>query len=114
MSIPPGQLWRQAISSFEQDYPGIPIELAGANSRDVWPRVFQERQGGVYNWDLRVGGPDPDSYEAYRQGVFDPIRPLLTLPEVTDDSKWLGGVDGLFVDAEDRWFPGFISRGRAP
>jgi iron(III) transport system substrate-binding protein len=109
VSIPPGQLWRQAISTFEQDYPGISLELSGANSRDFWPRVFQERQGGVYNWDLRVGGPDPDSYEAYRQGVFDPIRPLLVLPEVTDDSKWLGGLDGLFVDAEDRWFPGFIA-----
>jgi iron(III) transport system substrate-binding protein len=109
LSIPPGQLWRQAISTFEQDYPGISLELTGANSRDFWPRVFQERQGGVYNWDLRVGGPDPDSYEAYRQGVFDPIRPLLLLPEVVDDSKWLGGLDGLFVDAEDRWFPGFIA-----
>ena len=109
VSIPPGQFWRQAISTFEQDYPGIAIELAGANSRDFWPRVFQERQGGIYNWDLRVGGPDPDSYEAYRQGVFDPIRPLLLLPQVTDDSKWLGGLDGLLVDAEDRWFPGFIT-----
>jgi iron(III) transport system substrate-binding protein len=109
VSIPPGQLWRQALSTFEQDYPGIQIELAGANSRDFWPRVLQERQGGVYNWDLRVGGPDPDSYQAYRQGVFDPIRPLLVLPEVTDESKWLGGLDGLFVDAEDRWFPGFIA-----
>jgi iron(III) transport system substrate-binding protein len=109
VSIPPGQFWRQAISTFEQDYPGMSLELAGANSRDFWPRVFQERQGGIYNWDLRVGGPDPDSYEAYRQGVFDPIRPLLLLPQVTDDSKWLGGLDGLFVDAEDRWFPGFIA-----
>jgi ABC-type Fe3+ transport system substrate-binding protein len=109
VSIPPGQLWRQALGTFEQDYPGIQVELQGGNSRDFWPRVFQERQGGVYNWDLRVGGPDPDSYEAYRQGVFDPIRPLLVLPEVTDDGKWLGGLDGLFVDAEDRWFPGFIA-----
>jgi iron(III) transport system substrate-binding protein len=109
VSIPPGQLWRQAIGSFEQDFPGIQIELSGANSRDFWPRVLQERQGDVYNWDLRVGGPDPDSYQGYRQGVFDPIRPLLVLPEVTDDGKWLGGLDGLFVDAEDRWFPGFIA-----
>src|SRR5581483_7672890 len=109
LSIPPGQLWRQVIGTFEQDYPGIILELTGANSRDFWPRVFQEGQGGVYNWDLRVGGPDPDSYEASRQGVFDPIRPLLLLPEVVDDSKWLGGLDGLFVDAEDRWFPGFIA-----
>src|SRR5262245_28193394 len=37
VSIPPGQLWRQALSTFEQDYPGIQIELAGGNSRDFWP-----------------------------------------------------------------------------
>src|SRR5215210_5270814 len=64
VSIPPGQLWRDAIGTFQQDYPGIQLEATGVNSRDFWPRVFQERQGDVYAWDLRVGGPDPDSYEA--------------------------------------------------
>src|SRR5262249_38862116 len=108
-SIPPGDLWRKAIATFEQDYPGIRMELTGVNSRDYWPRVFQERQGGQYLWDLRVGGPDPDSYGALQQGVFDPIRPLLILPDVTDDSKWLGGLDFLFVDLEHRYFPGFVA-----
>jgi iron(III) transport system substrate-binding protein len=71
--------------------------------------VFQERQGDQFLWDLRVGGPDPDSYRAYKEGVFDPIRPLLVLPEVVDDSKWIGGLDGLFVDVEHRYFPGFVA-----
>ena len=53
---------------------------------------------GQYLWDLRVGGPDPQVYQARDEGVLAPIRPLLALPDVTDDSKWLGGLDGLFVD----------------
>src|SRR5687768_7756300 len=109
LSAPPGDLWRRALSTFEQDYPGIRLQLTGVNSRDFWPRVFLERQSGQYLWDLRVGGPDQDSYNAVKDGAFEPVRPLLVHPAVVDDSKWLTGLDGLFVDAERRYFPGFVA-----
>src|SRR5205823_14187945 len=86
ISAPTGQLWREALQSFEQDYPGISLELTGGNSRDFWPRLFQERDAGQYLWDLRVGGPDPEVFDARDSGALDSVRPLLALPEVTDES----------------------------
>jgi iron(III) transport system substrate-binding protein len=107
LSGPPGALWRDALLTFQEDYPAIAIEFNGVNSRDFWPRLVQERQAGQYLWDLRVGGPDPQVYQARDEGMLDPIRPLLVLPEVADDSKWLGGLDGLFVDNNHEYLPGF-------
>jgi iron(III) transport system substrate-binding protein len=102
-------VWRDALLTFEKDYPDIKVDFTGQNSRDFWPRLVQERQAGQYLWDLRVGGPDPQVYQARDEGMLDPIRPLLVLPEVSDDSKWLGGLDGLFVDNAHQYLAGFTA-----
>jgi iron(III) transport system substrate-binding protein len=109
LSGPPGSLWRDALLTFEKDYPEIKVEFTGMNSRDFWPRLVQERQSNQFLWDLRVGGPDPQVYQARDEGMLAPIRPLLALPEVADDSKWLGGLDGLFVDNSHEYLPGFTA-----
>ncbi|HZS02991.1 MAG TPA: extracellular solute-binding protein [Chloroflexota bacterium] len=109
ISAPTGQLWREALQTFEQDYPGISLEMTGGNSRDFWPRLFQERDAGQYLWDLRVGGPDPEVFDARDRGALDPVRPLLVLPEVTDESKWFGGFDGMYADKEKQYLPAFVA-----
>ncbi len=109
VSGPTRELWRKVLTSFEQDYPGIQVEYVGANSRDFWPRIFRERELGQYLWDLRVGGPDPEVYEAKDRGALDPVRPLLWLPEVVDAGKWLGGIDGMFFDKDKKYVLGFVS-----
>jgi len=43
------------------------------------------------------------SMEAKRDGLLAPVRPLL-LPEIADDSKWIGGIDGIFNDREKKIF----------
>ena len=109
LSGPPGEGWRRVLVSFEQDFPGIRVQYTGLNSRDFWPRLQRERELGQYLWDLRVGGPDPQVYEARDRGVLDPVRPLLLLPEVADESKWAGGFKGLFNDKEQKYVPGFLA-----
>jgi ABC-type Fe3+ transport system substrate-binding protein len=109
LSAPTGQLWRESLLTFEQDYPGISLELTGGNSRDFWPRLFQERDAGQFLWDLRVGGPDPEVFDARDRGALDPVRPLLLLPEIADESKWFGGFDGLFADKDKRYMASFVA-----
>lgn len=109
VSGPTRELWRTELTAFEQTYPEIQVEYVGANSRDFWPRVFRERELGQYLWDLRVGGPDPQVYEAKDRGVLDPIRSVLLLPEVLDETKWFGGMDRLFFDREKQSVLGFVS-----
>ena len=109
LSGPPGESWRRVLMTFEQDFPEIVVEYTGANSRDFWPRMFRERELGQYLWDLRVGGPDPQVYEARDNGMLDPVRPLLLLPEVTEDNRWFGGFNSLFVDKEQKYIAGFLA-----
>lgn len=114
ISAPASPLWRQALTSFEQDYPGIQVEYNEADSRDYWPKLAEERQAGQYLWDVRIGGPDPQVYAAMKNGTLDPVRPLFFLPEVTDASKWRGGFDGLFADDAKQYLPGFLASTSPP
>ena len=107
VSGPSGSAWRDALMMFQEAYPDIKIKITPSASRDFWPRVVLEREVKKYLWDLRVGGPDVQTYGLKDKGVFAPVRELLVLPEVVDASKWHGGMDGLFLDKEKRYFLGF-------
>src|SRR5229473_2195994 len=49
-------------------------------------------------WDAWIGGPDVDVYQLANDGVFDPFKPEIVLPEALDDSKWMEGFDAGFSD----------------
>ncbi len=96
---PSGRGWRDFLTQrFPKDYPKITIKLTPFAGRDFWPRLIKEREVGEYLWDLRVGGSDDNTHVLRAQGMFTPTRNLLVLPQVTDGTKWYGGLDGLFVD----------------
>ncbi len=109
ISGPTRETWRNVLVTFEEDFPEIKVEYTGGNSRDFWPRIFRERELDQHLWDLRVGGPDPQVYEAKSRGVLDPVRPLLLLPEVVDGDVWFGGLDGAFFDKEKKYVLGFVN-----
>jgi ABC-type Fe3+ transport system substrate-binding protein len=109
MSGPSGKVWRDQLMEFAKSYPAIKLDITPFASRDFWPRVTKEREVGEYLWDLRVGGADAPSYNLKNQGVLAPIRPLLALPEVLDETKWMGGLDGLFLDKEKTYFVAFAA-----
>ncbi len=109
VSGPANAVWREQLTAFQKEYPEIPVEYTGANSRDFFPRVSRERAGGQYLWDVRVGGTDPQVFAAKDEGMFEPARSLLVLPDVVDDSKWFGGYDSIFADKERRFIPGFLA-----
>lgn len=111
MAIASGEVWRKEISRFQEAYPKIKLEMTTASGRDFWPRFIKERQAGQYLWDLRVGAPDALQYKLKKAGNFQPIRDLLLLPEVVDDRVWYGGLDGLFLDDDKKYFAGFAAYG---
>ena len=100
ISATQSELYRQALMVFEQDYPEIKLEYTPMNGRDFWPRLMKERDVGQYLWDLRIGGVDLDGYKARDAGALDSVRAQLLLPEVADESKWLGGFETIFADKE--------------
>ncbi|WP_201319345.1 ABC transporter substrate-binding protein [Paenibacillus sp. EPM92] len=107
MSGDPSEVWRKSlVDLFQQDYPEIKVEYTGANGRDFWPKVRKERELGQNLWDVRAGGVELQGYQAKNDGFLDPIRPVL-LPEIADDSKWIGGLNGMFHDKEKKFMPSY-------
>jgi ABC-type Fe3+ transport system substrate-binding protein len=106
---PVGQEWRDALLSFAQDYPEIQLDFVGLSTGNFWPRIEKERTADQFLWDVQVGGAGADSFEARDRGLIDPVRPLLALPEVVDESKWLGGIDGVFLDKDRQYLLGFLA-----
>ena len=107
ISAPSGTTWREQLMTFQQAYPKIKLSLTASASRDFWPRVVKEREAKLSLWDFRVGGPDNLSYSVKAMGAIAPVRDLLILPEVRDNEAWYGGLDGIFLDKDKRYFLGF-------
>ena len=96
---PPIQPYRLSIMEFQKAFPKIQLEYTGINDADFEAKLKTERQSGLYLWDLRIAGVSTTVFtQQIPAGWFDPIRPLFFLPEVLDDSKWLGGFEGGFLD----------------
>ena len=88
------------VAAFTKEYPFIkPITVTGRVG-DLTMRILSERRAGKYLADLYSGVMGGAAfYEFYGTGVMDPIKPTFILPEVTDESKWLGGKHH-YVDPE--------------
>jgi iron(III) transport system substrate-binding protein len=90
---------REAVAKFQEDFSDIRLEQVGVKYADFNARVTRERQVGQYLWDVFVTGFGPQTYTSQISGGwFDPLKAGLVLPDVLDDSKWLGGFDAGFMD----------------
>jgi len=98
----PGDGYKRALKSFTQAFPDIKLEHTGLHSQDFAPRILQERQASLYTWDVATI-PTSTALQVLRPaGVWDPVRPVLVLPEVTDDAGWEGGYERGFTVVKDR------------
>lgn len=105
---PPGDTFRFALVEwFQKKYPKIKVEYNGASGRDQVPRVTRERQSGIFNWDLYIGGTNSPLGALKPIGAFDPLQPEIVLPEALDEGKWYGGFRAGFMDSEEKLYYAF-------
>ena len=109
ISGPPQQAPREVIMMFQKEYPDIKLKYSGLRGRDFIVRARAERRARMYLWDVVIGGVGNTTYEAASKGWFQALKPALILPEVLDDSKWLGGFDAGFGDKKKRYVYGFAA-----
>ena len=98
----PGDGYKRALKSFTQAYPDIKLEHTSLHSQDFAPRILQERQASLYTWDIATI-PTSTALQVLRPaGVWDPVRPVIVLPEITEDAGWEGGYERGFAVVKDR------------
>ena len=97
----------QIYAEFQKDYPQIKLEMVHGNSSRMSPRLLAERRAGKYLADIYMGGPT-SLYSFYQNKMFDPLAPLLVLPEVVDPSLWWEGRH-VYIEPERKYI--FVNEG---
>jgi ABC-type Fe3+ transport system substrate-binding protein len=104
----PGKLYEEVLTEgFRAAYPHIKMNFTGLSGRDAIPKIMREREAGLYNWDVYVGGTPSILQVLKPAGAFAPLKPDLILPEVVDDKAWFGGLDGDWQDRDKKYVLAF-------
>ncbi len=72
---------------FQKRFPEIKITFVGVPALQ---RILAERRAGKYLADIAMGGSNT-TYGLYKAAALDPIKDIMILPEVIDESKWWEG-----------------------
>lgn len=111
----PGKLYEEVLTErFKEVYPEIRINFSGLSGRDAVPKILRERAAGIYSWDVYIGGVMSVLLNLKPVGALAPIKPALILQEVLDDKNWFGGLDGGFMDIEQKYVLAFEMQAAAP
>ena len=97
----------QIFTEFQKDHPEIKATIIHGSSSRISPRLLSERRAGKYLADIYLGGPT-SLYSFHQNKLFDPIAPLLVLPEVVDTSFWWEGKH-VYIETERRYI--FVNEG---
>ncbi len=103
-----GDTFRKAVAGFEEAFPKITVEHTSLNASAFAPRVTQERDGSIYNYDAITSTYGTVPLVLIPAGVMDPIRPILFRGDILDDSIWQDGFEAGFLDNDKKWsYAGF-------
>ena len=87
--------------SFQKKFPKIKVTAVTGRGPEISQRVMSERRAEKFAVDLYISGStSPRIF--HRAKILEPIKPLLTLPEVVDTSGWYEGKHH-YNDPENRY-----------
>jgi len=83
--------YEEVLPDFQKEYPEIKINAVTGRGSQIGQRLLAERRAEKYLADVVSSGGVTMFQQLYPNKVFDPIKPVLLLPEITDASKWYEG-----------------------
>jgi len=92
--------------AFQKKYPDIKIVSVAGQAADITNRLIAERRAEKYLADVFSFGVR-SATGLMQAKALDPVRPLLFLPEVIDESKWHEG--HVYSDAEKSYVFRYLS-----
>ena len=102
-----GPLTEETVRGFERAFPKIKVSQLRGRGNDLGPRLVAEKRAGKHIADLFAGGKGTAYTTLYAGKLLDPIKPLLRLPEVVDETKWWRG-QHKYVDPEGKFIFAYI------
>jgi len=96
-----GPLTQETVQAFGRAYPKITVSQLRGRGNDLGPRLVAERRAGKFIADLFAGGKGTAYATLYVGKILDPIKPILLLPDVLDETKWWRGAH-KYVDPENK------------
>jgi iron(III) transport system substrate-binding protein len=93
---------RQALPAAFKARFGVNLEYIGGPASAMVAKMKAERASGIYSFDVTLAGIQSMAQIFHREGLLEPIKPLLVLSEVLDGSKWKRG-SLWFMDPEQRY-----------
>ena len=96
--------WEAVLESgaFQKAYPEIKVTWVGGRAGEIAQRILAERRAGKFLADVSSEGIRSNYHLLHAVKSFDPIKPALLLPEVTDESLWYQGRH-RYVDPEGQF-----------
>jgi ABC-type Fe3+ transport system substrate-binding protein len=96
--------WEAVLESgaFQKAYPEIKVTWVGGRAGEIAKRILAERRAGKFLADVSSEGLGSNYRSLHLAKSFDPIKPALLLPEVTDESLWYQGKH-RYVDPEGQF-----------
>jgi iron(III) transport system substrate-binding protein len=94
--------YESLLQDFKREFPGINVIAVTGRGNDLTNRIMAERRAGKFIADVFSSGTGGNYNILYKGKALDPIKPLLVLPEVVDESKWYGK-EHRYADAEGKY-----------
>src|SRR5512145_375920 len=88
--------------TFQKKYPKIKVTTVSGRGPQLSQRVMSERRAEKFAVDLYISGNISPLTVFHRAKILEPVKPLLLLPEVVDQSAWYEGKHH-YDDPEDRY-----------
>ena len=100
--------YERLLEDFKRDFPGINVVAVSGRGNELTTRLMAERRAGKFIADVYSGGPGGNYNILYKSKALDPIKPLLSLPEVVDESKWYGK-EHRYADGEGKYVFAYLA-----
>ena len=92
--------------AFQKKYPKIKASIVTGRGFQLGQRIMTERRGEKYIPDFCITGNITPLTVFHKAKILEPIKPLLVLPEVVDQTLWFEGKHHYY-DPENRYIFSF-------
>jgi iron(III) transport system substrate-binding protein len=100
--------YEEILPEFQKDYPEIKVAPITGRGSQVGQRLLAERRAEKYLADVVSAGGVTTYQQLFPAKVFDPIKPALLLPEITDTTKWYQGKHH-YADPENQYIFSYVA-----